>query len=128
MAGAFIEHALDVLGQRHRGEEVVGENFLARLRVKLGKIPCWRTQHNIALLDLGEAEVMENFGNRKHFIDFQLQIARELRQVRLAMVRRSGDGLDQTGNRVGRDGRQSAAESFGRCSTVPTVWRAVIWA
>ena len=98
VTGAFVEHALDVLGQRHRGEEVVGENFLAGLRIELGKIPCRRTQHNIALLDLSEAEVMESFGNWKQFVDFQLQIARELRQVRLAVVRRRGNGFDQTGN------------------------------
>src|SRR6266436_2532945 len=110
VARAFVEHALDVLGQRYGGEEVVGENFLAGLRVELGKIACRRTQHNIALLDLGEAEVMENFGDWEQLVDFQLQIACEFRQVRLAMVRRSGDGLDQTGNRVGRDGCQSAAE------------------
>ena len=41
---------------------------------------------------------MESFGNWKQFVDFQLQIARELRQVRLAVVRRRGNGFDQTGN------------------------------
>jgi hypothetical protein len=37
MTRALVEHASDVLSQRYRGEEVVGEDLFARLRVEVGK-------------------------------------------------------------------------------------------
>ena len=73
---------------------VVGENFLAGLGVEFGKIPRSRIEHNIALPSLGEAEMMKNFGNREQFVDFQLQVPREFRQVRLAVVGRRCNSLD----------------------------------
>jgi hypothetical protein len=88
----------------------VGENFLADPRVELSEIPCSCIERNVVLVDLDKAEAMKNFGNRKQFADFQLQIARKFRQVRLAVVGRCCNGLDQTSNHVGRNRRQSVAE------------------
>jgi hypothetical protein len=81
----------------------------AGLRVELGEIRAPR-KRNITLHDLRKAEVMKNFGDRKQVVDFQLQIAREVRQVGLAVVGRRRNGLDQTENHVGRNRRQSDAE------------------
>jgi hypothetical protein len=88
---------------------VPGKDHLACLRVEIGKIARRRAQQNVALLDLGEAEVVQDFGDREKVVDLELQGAGDFRQIRLAVIGRRSDGLDQTGYDVGRDGRQSAA-------------------
>src|SRR5271166_1339352 len=65
VTGALVEHVSDVLRQRYRGKEVPGEDHLARLRIEIGKIARRRAQQNVALPDLGKAEVMQNFGDRE---------------------------------------------------------------
>jgi hypothetical protein len=51
MTGALVEHASDVLRQRYRGEEVVGEDLLTRLRVEVGKTARSRSQQNTVEAD-----------------------------------------------------------------------------
>src|SRR5271169_812015 len=58
VTGALVEHVSDVLRQRYRGKEVPGEDHLARLRIEIGKIARRRAQQNVALPDLGKAEVV----------------------------------------------------------------------
>jgi len=108
---------------------VAGEDLLSRLRVEIGKIARRRAQQNVALLDLRETEIVQDFGDREQVVDLELQGAREFRQVRLAVVRRCGDGLVRPAmTLVEIGGSRLPSCNFGNCPAVPTVGRAVICA
>jgi hypothetical protein len=64
---------------------VAGEDHLARLCVEFGKIARRRAQQNIALLDLCEAEIVQDLGDREQ-VDLELQGACDVGQVRLAVI------------------------------------------
>ena len=72
MTGALVEHVSDVLRERHRGQQMAGKDFFARLRVEIGKVARCRGQQNVALLYLGKAEVVQDFGDREQVVDLEL--------------------------------------------------------
>src|SRR4029077_10897033 len=105
MTGALVEHASDVPRERYRGEEVVGEDLLARLRVEVGKTARSRGQQNIALLDLGEAEVVQHFRNREQLVERRERFI-EQQQGRLDDKRtRKPDALAHAARQFTRIGR-----------------------
>jgi hypothetical protein len=46
--------------------------------------------------------MVQEFGDRKQIVDRELQGARDVRKIRLAIIGRCGDGLDQSGHHIGR--------------------------
>src|ERR1700726_2832114 len=98
MARALVEHMPDVLGQRHRSKQVLRKNLLARLRVEVGEVARRGAQLDVTVLDFGKPEVVKDFGDREQLVDLELQGARDFRQIRYAIVGRSSDGLDETGD------------------------------
>ena len=65
MAGPLVEHAADMGGERHRAQQVLGEQPLARLRVGIGEGPGCRGEPDIALLHLGESQELQPLGDRE---------------------------------------------------------------
>ena len=48
------------------------KDLFARLRVEIGKVARCRGQQNVAFLDLGKAEVVQDFGDREQIVDLEL--------------------------------------------------------
>ena len=49
VAGTLTEHVFDVLCERHRGKQVMGENLLARLRVEFGEVTRCGAEQNATI-------------------------------------------------------------------------------
>src|SRR5215472_8345541 len=61
MAGAFVEHALDVLGQWHRRKQVMGKNLLARLCVEVREVARRGAEQNVSLADFRKPQIVKEF-------------------------------------------------------------------
>ena len=57
---------------------MAGKDFFAGLRVEFGKVARRRAEQDVAVLKLGEAYVVQDFGHWKQVVDFELQCARDL--------------------------------------------------
>ena len=58
VSGSFVEHALDMPGERNVLEKMLGKLLLARIEVGLSKQLAGLGQLNVAAFEVGEAEVM----------------------------------------------------------------------
>ena len=93
---------------------MLGKNFLARLRIELGEIARVRAQHKVALLDLGEPEILKDFGDGKELIHLELQGARDFaKQMQERMSKGWGSPGDDDGS-VGDVPDKGDRDPFGR--------------
>ncbi|ABA47860.1 200 kDa antigen p200, putative [Burkholderia pseudomallei 1710b] len=110
MPGPLVQHFLDPRGERHVAQQMLGEHHLALLRAEFGEHAPRRRQEHVALAHVGEAQVLQHFGDREQIVDLEVQRAGDLGHVRAAVVRRRGERLDETRHQVRRHLRQPAAE------------------
>src|SRR5581483_11189335 len=56
VGGALVEHALDQAHHRHEGDEMLGEQLLARIGLEMGEALARLGEHEVAVLELREMQ------------------------------------------------------------------------
>ena len=74
---------------------MLGEKTLASVDVETDETPAGVGELDIAIRQIGEAEELERFGNRKQLVGLHLKCSRDLRQIGFALIGRRGQGLQQ---------------------------------
>ncbi len=101
MARAFVEHALDVRGERHVSDEVLREQPLAFVEIGTREPHPGFREPDIALGDFGEAQQLQRFQDGKQIIDLHLQLSSQRREIGATVVGFRRHCLCESGKHVG---------------------------
>ena len=112
--GAFVQHPADMSRERHISQQMPQEYALALVERGVGECQAILGELQIAALELGKAQHLQGFRDRKQLVDLHLQIRGNLGQIRLAVERRGRDRLHQAGQQVRGHMRQDAADPQSR--------------
>jgi alkylation response protein AidB-like acyl-CoA dehydrogenase len=123
VARAFVEDVSDVLGKRHRGQQVACGHFLARLRLEIGKIARGGAQQNVAdwLLQKGVDHAKERVVFDRPIGQNQgVPLARACAELEAAdMICRRAAALFDAGKECGADANMAKLLASEATGTLP---------
>ena len=100
MARSLIEDAPDMCCKGDVCEEMMGEETLACIGVRVDELLALCRERDVTACDFGKSEHLQRLGDRKEVVDFHVQRCPDNRKIGLAVIGRACDGLEQARQEV----------------------------